>query len=76
MDTGRWVWYEEWLESNSDHPRECVEAGWACSDCGISLSAYLTGALGEAVYADNIDSPPTLKFCPHCGKPMEVQNER
>lgn len=73
-DKGKWEWYEDWLESNPDHPRECEKAGWACSNCGIDLSEYLTEALGELVYADNIDNPPKLKFCPCCGKLMEVQD--
>lgn len=68
----KWEWYEYWAESTPDYPRECEKAGWMCSACGIDLADYLIGAIGELVYVDNIDVPPKIKFCPNCGKPMEV----
>lgn len=60
-----WEWFEEWSESNSDHPAECEDAGWRCSSCKMPLADIVGG------YWDDIDEVPKLSYCPNCGKKME-----
>lgn len=69
---GKWKWYEEWSPSNPNGPAECQCAGYECSVCGISLSEYLSEALGEIIYADNFEETPQIACCPSCGAVMEV----
>lgn len=68
---GRWIWYESWSESTTDHMSECEEAGYYCSNCKIDLGSYLTETIGETVYVDNSLEPPKLKICPNCGARMD-----
>lgn len=61
---GRWEWFEEWLPSTPDHPRECYDCGWCCSECKNALEDMVGG------YWDNPDEKPELNFCPNCGADM------
>lgn len=61
----KWKWYEEWLPSTPEHPAECQEAEWICSNCESFISDEIGG------YWDDIENPPKLKYCPHCGAKMD-----
>jgi rubredoxin len=67
---GKWKWYEEWSPSSPNGPAECQCAGYECSVCGISLSEYLSEALGEIIHADNFEETPQIAHCPSCGADM------
>lgn len=62
---GRWVWFENWLESTPANPRECLDCGWQCSECKNALEDMVGG------YWDNPDEMPALKHCPECGAIMD-----
>ena len=64
-----WEWYEEWLPSTTEHPAECQVAEWRCSNCKTLLS----DEVGD--YWDNIENPPKLNYCPHCGAKMDKIEE-
>lgn len=61
---GRWVWFEEWLPSTTEHPRECLDCGWRCGECKNALEDMVGG------YWDNPDEKPELNYCPNCGADM------
>lgn len=63
---GVWEWFEEWNPSTTEHPRECDECGWCCSECKAALADIVGG------YWDNPDEKPNLHFCPNCGAECEV----
>lgn len=67
---GRWVWFENWLESTPVNPRECLDCGWQCSECKNALEDMVGG------YWDNPDEVPALKHCPECGAIMDGGGER
>ena len=62
---GRWEWFEEWNPSTPDHPTECEDYGWRCSECKTSLDDVVGG------YWDDLDDEPKLKYCPNCGAKMD-----
>ena len=68
FDVAQLEWWEEWSESTSDSPRECLGAGWGCSYCGVDLGEYQSQAIGEICYLDNPEKKPKLRYCPSCGK--------
>ena len=61
---GRWEWFEEWLPSTPDHPAECQDCGWRCSECKTVLEDIVGG------YWDDIDREPMINYCPNCGAIM------
>ena len=61
---GRWEWFEEWLPSTTEHPRECLDCGWQCGECKNALEDMVGG------YWDNPDEKPDLNYCPNCGAKM------
>lgn len=62
---GKWEWFEEWNPSTPEHPRECDECGWQCSECKTALKDVIGG------YWDDPEEIPNLNFCPECGARME-----
>lgn len=62
---GYWEWFEEWNPSTTEHPRECEECGWRCSNCKTALADVVGG------YWDDPEEVPNLKFCPECGAYMK-----
>lgn len=66
---GHWEWFEDWLPSNSEHPAECEETGWRCSECKASLEETVGG------YWDCIEERPKIKYCPACGAKMSGSKE-
>lgn len=64
---GRWEWFEEWNPSTPDHPRECEDCGWRCSECKTALEDVVGG------YWDNPDEEPKLYYCPNCGVRMDKE---
>lgn len=68
FNTAELVWNEIWDEGTPDYPRECVSAGWECSNCGEDIGDYLTRVSGEIHYFDNFEEKPKLDFCPCCGR--------
>lgn len=65
---GHWEWFEEWNPSTPDHPRECEECGWRCSECKAALENVVGG------YWDNPDEEPELPYCPNCGAKMDEED--
>lgn len=63
---GRWEWFEEWLPSTPDHPRECDDCGWRCGKCKRALEDMVGG------YWDIPDEKPELNYCPNCGAQMNA----
>lgn len=63
---GHWEWYEDWVPSTTDHPAECQDCGWVCSEC----QEHPTDDLW-----DDADEKPSMKYCPNCGAKMEDINE-
>ena len=68
---GAWEWYEQWSESNTDHPSECDDCGWKCSECGSALSDSIWEGIGETVYCDSFQDTPKMKVCPNCYARMD-----
>ena len=66
---GRWEWFEEWLPSTPDHPAECQDCGWRCSECKTALEDIVGG------YWDDIDREPMMNFCPNCGAKMDEEKK-
>jgi hypothetical protein len=62
---GKWEWFEEWNPSTPEHPRECDECGWQCSECKTALEDVIGG------YWDDPEEIPNLNFCPECGARMK-----
>ena len=62
---GRWEWFEEWNPGTPDHPTECEDCGWRCSECKTSLDDVVGG------YWDDPDDEPKLNYCPNCGARMD-----
>ena len=62
---GMWEWFEEWSQSTPEHPRECDDCGWRCSECKTALEDIMGG------YWDNYEQIPNLHFCPNCGAHMK-----
>lgn len=62
---GKWEWFEEWNPSTPEHPRECDECGWQCSECKTALEDVIGG------YWDDPEAIPNLNFCPECGARMK-----
>lgn len=63
---GRWEWFEEWLPSTTEHPRECEDCGWRCGNCKRALEDMVGG------YWDIFDEKPQLTYCPNCGCRMDM----
>ena len=63
---GHWEWFEEWNPSTPEHPRECDDCGWRCSNCKTALVDIVGG------YWDNPDDTPKLNYCPECGTKIRV----
>ena len=68
---GAWEWYEQWSESNTDHPSGCDDCGWKCSECGSALSDSILEGIGETVYCDSFQDTPKMKVCPNCYARMD-----
>ena len=66
---GRWEWFEEWNPGTPDHPTECEDCGWRCSECKTSLDDVVGG------YWDDPDDEPKLNYCPNCGAKMDVDDD-
>ena len=64
---GHWEWFEEWLPSTPDHPAECEDCGWRCSECKTALEDIVGG------YWDDIDIEPMINYCPNCGTKMDME---
>ena len=64
---GQWEWFEEWLPSTPDHPEECEDCGWRCSECKTALEDIVGG------YWDDIDREPMINYCPNCGVKMATR---
>ena len=62
---GLWEWFEEWLPSTPDHPAECQDCGWRCSECKTALEDIVGG------YWDDIYEKPMINYCPNCGAKMD-----
>lgn len=62
---GRWEWFEEWLPSTTEHPKECEDCGWRCGNCMRALEDMVGG------YWDDPDERPQLAYCPNCGARMD-----
>ena len=62
---GHWEWFEEWLPSTTEHPRECEECGWRCGRCKTALEDMVGG------YWDDPTEEPKLSYCPNCGAVMQ-----
>lgn len=61
---GQWEWFEEWFPSTPDHPTECEDCGWRCSECKTALEDIVSG------YWDDIIEP-MINYCPNCGAKMD-----
>lgn len=66
---GRWEWFEEWFPSTPDHPTECEDSGWRCSECKTALEDIVSG------YWDDIDIEPMINYCPNCGAKMDEEKK-
>ena len=66
---GWWEWFEDWLPSTTEHPRECNECGWRCHECKTALADVVGG------YWDDPEEVPNLKFCPECGAKMRGEEK-
>lgn len=64
---GRWEWFEDWNPSTTDHPAECNDCGWRCSECKAALEDAVGG------YWDNPFVKPKLNYCPNCGCKMDLE---
>ncbi len=60
-----WEWFEDWIPSTPEHPRECNDCGWRCHNCETALADAVGG------YWDDPEEMPNLKFCPNCGAKMK-----
>ena len=65
VNHGRFEWFEEWSPSTPDHPAECQDCGWRCSECKTALEDIVGG------YWDDIDREPMINYCPNCGAKMD-----
>ena len=64
---GRWEWFEEWNPSTPDHPIECEDYGWRCSECKTALEDLVYGIF------DDPDEELKLNYCPNCGARMDLE---
>lgn len=71
----KWKWKEEKSTVDRGHPMEAFDFGWYCENCGTDLAKYLdkSGYTNYINYPGIKRRPPKLKFCPCCGKEMEVK---
>lgn len=67
---GEWEWFEDWLPSTTEHPRELNECGWRCGNCGTALADLVGG------YWDDVEEKPKLNFCPDCGAKMDGERSK
>ena len=67
---GKWEWFEDWIPSTPDHPRECVDCGWRCDQCKTALEDSVGGCW------DNVEEAPKLRYCPQCGVRMSEGRTR
>ena len=58
---GQWEWFEEWIPSTPDHPKECEDCGWRCGKCKTALEDVVGG------YWDDPFETPMINYCPNCG---------
>lgn len=64
---GQWEWFEEWIPSTTEHPKECKDCGWRCRNCIRALEDMVGG------YWDDSDERPQLAYCPNCGAKMDKE---
>lgn len=61
--TGHWVWEIDETPSTPVSPYELNYEGWVCDCCHQFPD--------DICEWDDLDEPPTYKFCPNCGARME-----
>lgn len=65
---GWWEWFEEWNPSTPDHPIECEDYGWRCSECKTALEDMVYG-----IFDDPYEGPK-LNYCLNCGAKMDLED--
>lgn len=61
--SGEWIWNVDITPSSPVGAEEIDYVGWVCSHCHSCPDDYSEW--------DDIDEPPTYKYCPNCGSPMD-----
>lgn len=66
--TGKWVWEIDETPSTPVSPYELNYEGWVCSCCHQFPD--------DICEWDDLDEPPTYKFCPNCGADMRKSEDK